>query len=142
MQIAVGFKLPAECSSTSTELMALVRAVEWAAGAVQGRPVILLCDSRSAIHILRFGDHTTVHSDLVLRGRSAASRVVAAGGVVLVEWLPSHCGWRPHDAADCAAGEAASLVGPAEECCMTLGERRRQWMLEAKENWRIAWQMD
>jgi ribonuclease HI len=135
-------KLQRWCSVLTAEMVAIERAIIWAAEECpDGTHVSVITDSRSALAQLQWGDHGASNVAQRTAIYIAARQIVAHGGSVSIGWVPSHCGVAGNEKADALAGTAWAN-GDEFFCSPTKQEVRRRSTAMALKTAQCAWDVN
>ena len=115
------FKLNAGLSIFSAEMFAILMACEFINDMPNTpRGVVILSDSKSSLQALERGGSRN-RSDVQANILHVAHQIITKGSDLALMWLPSHCGIRGNELADCAARSAID-TGTAAKLPLTLSE--------------------
>ena len=122
------------CSSFQAEMVALREALRWLREneEVWNRARIL-SDSQSSLRALAEGAGKD-SNELVAGVEEELVRLRGEGRLVVITWVPSHCGVVGNELADRAAGRAARLDQRGVNCSFD-GMKRRVGRLEDRREW-------
>jgi ribonuclease HI len=142
------FKLPKHSSATAGELLALMKALQWAESEATNRqPVAIVSDSQAAIQLVANYPPRLTYGLLQEQAWRSIDRHSSRGREVILVWVPGHCGLEGNEAADEAAKRAAvsDLIttycppAPGEWTCQLKSLQQQEWRdslaLETKGAW-------
>jgi ribonuclease HI len=123
------------CSSFQAEMVALREALRWLKeNEVVWRRARLISDSQSSLRALSERAVKGSNSELVARVEEELVRLRGEDRLVVITWVPSHCGVVGNELADRAAGRAARLEQDGVGCSFD-GMKRRVGKWEDRREW-------
>ena len=140
LKIRKGFKLPDNMSVYSSELVAIIKALEWI---LEHKPIrtVILSDSLSSLQSI---EHSLSDSrpDLIHEIEHLFTQICYVGSEVTLCWVPAHVNIRGNEAADKAAKD--SLNKCKTDVKMGLGVNEINSIITDKVNkkWQNEWDKD
>ena len=138
LQITQSRRLPNGVSVFTSEMVALIWAVNWVEE-VRPQQAIICSDSAAALMALQ-GGRSQVRPDLVCELLTALYRINQTGIRVEFMWVPAHVGVEGNEAADVAAKEALSREEVDVGIALGISEYRSMIKEELTRRWQSEWE--
>ena len=130
-----GYKLQAQTSIFSAELVAIYMALVWISE-VEPTAVCIFSDSISALQAI---SHNQSNNPIICDIKHILCSIFYQGIEVHFDWVPSHCGVAGNEGADSIAKQAANKSSIDLHIKLNISEIKHVAKLKLKEKWQQYW---